>query len=100
MFGMKKKQMEFISKDTRLLRPANLIKGSPGKGSEIYISKNNKKVAVINLMGNVFMKKCENVFEEAKRFIGKVKLKKDVDFIVVDFHGESYKRKTSCRIFI
>ncbi len=88
-----KEAMEFISKDTRLLRPANLIKGSPGKGSEIYISKNNKKVAVLNLMGNVFMKKCENVFEEAKRFIGKVKLKKDVDFIVVDFHGEVTSEK-------
>ena len=85
--------MEFISKDTRLLRPANLIKGSPGKGSEIYISKNNKKIAVINLMGNVFMKKCEDAFEEAKKFIEKIKLKKDVDFIVVDFHGEITSEK-------
>ena len=32
----------------------------------IFNSKNKKKVAVLNLMGNVFMKKCEDVFEEAK----------------------------------
>ena len=88
-----KEAMEFISKDSRLLRPANLIKGSPGKGSEIYISKNNKKVAVLNLMGNVFMKKCDDAFEEAKKFIQNVKLKKDVDFIVVDFHGEITSEK-------
>ncbi len=88
-----KEAMEFISKDTRLLRPANLTKGSPGKGSEIYTCKNNKKVAVLNLMGNVFMKKCDDAFEEAKKFIQNVKLKKDVDFIVVDFHGEITSEK-------
>ena len=36
-----KEAIEFISKDTRLLRPANLIKGSPGNGMGIFISKNN-----------------------------------------------------------
>ena len=35
----------------------------------IFKIKNKKfKVAVINLMGNVFMKKCEDVFHEAKKF--------------------------------
>ena len=88
-----KEAIEFISKDNRLLRPANLIKGSPGNGMGVYISKNKKKVAVLNLMGNVFMKKCEDVFEEAKKFIEKIKLKKDADFIVVDIHGEITSEK-------
>jgi len=88
-----KEAVEFISKDVRLLRPANLIKGSPGNGMGIYISKNKKKVAVLNLMGNIFMKKCEDVFEEAKKFIEKIKLKKDADFIVVDMHGEITSEK-------
>ncbi len=85
--------MEFITSEKRLLRPQNLIKGSPGSGYNIYDSKNNKKVAVINLMGNIYMKKCENVFEEAKKFIQNVKLKKDADFIVVDMHGEITSEK-------
>ena len=59
----------------------------------IYISKNKKKVAVLNLMGNVYMKKCENVFKEARKFIEKIKLKKDVDFVVVDMHGEITSEK-------
>ena len=88
-----KEAMEFISKDARLLRPANLIEGSPGNGMGIYISKNKKKVAVLNLMGNVYMKKCENVFKEARKFIEKIKLKKDVDFVVVDMHGEITSEK-------
>ena len=88
-----KETMEFITSEKRLLRPENLIKGSPGLGSGIFKSKNNKKVAVINLMGNIFMKKCEDVFESAKKFIQTVKLKKDADFIVVDMHGEITSEK-------
>jgi len=85
--------MEFITSEKRLLRPQNLIKGSPGEGFGIFNSKNNKKVAVINLMGNIFMKKCEDVFEAAKNFIQTVQLKKDADFIIVDMHGEITSEK-------
>tara|TARA_B100000029_G_scaffold432349_1_gene444405 strand:+ start:1896 stop:2705 length:810 start_codon:yes stop_codon:yes gene_type:complete len=88
-----KETMEFITSQERLLRPQNLIKGTPGKGFGIFKSKNNKKVAVINLMGNVYMKKCEDLFQEAKKFIETIKLKKDADFIVVDLHGEITSEK-------
>jgi len=85
--------VNYIASEKRLLRPQNLIEGSPGKGFGIFISKNKKKVAVINLMGNIFMKKCEDVFEAAKKFIQMVKLKEDADFIVVDMHGEITSEK-------
>ena len=85
--------MEFITSEKRLLRPQNLAEGSPGNGFGIFNSKNNKKVAVINLMGNIFMKKCDDVFESAKKFIENVKLKKDADFIIVDIHGEITSEK-------
>ena len=88
-----KETMEFITSEKRLLRPENLIEGSPGVGTGIFTSKNNKKVAVINLMGNIFMKKCGDVFEAAKKFIQTVKLKRDADFIIVDLHGEITSEK-------
>jgi metallophosphoesterase (TIGR00282 family) len=88
-----KETMEFVTSEKRLLRPENLIKGSPGNGYGIFNSKNNKKVAVINLMGNVFMKKCEDVFQSAKKFINLVRLKEEADFIVVDIHAEITSEK-------
>tara|TARA_B100000029_G_scaffold309275_1_gene301855 strand:- start:1208 stop:2017 length:810 start_codon:yes stop_codon:yes gene_type:complete len=94
-----KETMDFITSEKRLLRPENLLKGSPGVGTGIFKAKNNKKVAVINLMGNVFMKKCEDVFESAKKFIQMVKLKKDADFIVVDLHGEITSEKMAMGYF-
>ena len=71
-----KETINHIEREERLLRPENLSSNSPGKGFRIYQSKNGFKVGVLNLMGNIFMKKSEDVFEEAKKFIKNVKLKK------------------------
>ena len=90
----------YIEKENRLLRPANLIEGSPGKGYEIYLSKNDKyKIGVINLMGNVFMRKTEDVFQTAKKLCAKIVLKKNVDFLIVDFHGEITSEKMAAGHF-
>jgi len=96
----KKETIDFIEKEERLLRPANLAKGSPGRGYKIYSSKNNKfKIGVINLMGNVFMRKTEDVFITAREICNKIKLKKDMDFLVVDFHGEITSEKMAAGHF-
>ena len=44
-------------------------------------------------MGNIFMKKCEDVFETAKKFTLNNTLKEDYDILVVDFHGEITSEK-------
>ena len=46
--------MSYIDQENRLLRPKNLFEPAPGKGFEIYTTK-NIKIGVLNLMGNVFM---------------------------------------------
>ena len=64
----KQETVDYINQENRLLRPANLVEGSPGKGYEIYLTKDKKfKVGVINLMGNVYMRKTEDVFKVAKK---------------------------------
>jgi metallophosphoesterase (TIGR00282 family) len=88
-----KEAIEHITKEKRLLRPENLIEGSPGKGFEIYSVPSGEKIAVLNLMGNIFMKKCEDVFKTAEKIFNKFRLKRDADFIVVDFHGEITSEK-------
>ena len=90
-----KETMSHIEKENRLLRPKNLFEPSPGKGFGIFIAKNGMKVGVLNLMGNVFMKKCEDVFEAAEKFTKKYKLKDDYDFLLVDFHGEITSEKAA-----
>ena len=94
-----KETINHIEKEKRLLRPENLPNNSPGKGFGIYKSKNGFKVGVLNLMGNVFMKKCDDVFKTAEIFKNKYKLKEDYDFLVVDFHGEITSEKMAMGYF-
>ena len=88
-----KETLEHIKTEKRLLRPINLQKESPGMGFGIYNSKRGFKIGVLNLMGNIFMKKCDDVFEASKKFLEKNQLKKDYDFLLVDFHGELTSEK-------
>ncbi len=87
--------MNFIDKENRLLRPLNLFEPAPGKGFEIYKTNKDRKIGVLNLMGNVYMKKCDDVFEMANKFILKYKLKEDYDFLIVDFHAETTSEKNA-----
>ncbi len=94
-----KEIIEIINKNNRLLRPNNLLEGQPGNGYGIFNIK-NKKIAVVNLIGNVFMKKSDDVFISAQKIINKIKLKKDVDFIVVDMHAEITSEKQALGHFL
>ena len=94
-----KEIMNFIDKEKRLLRPKNLFEPSPGRGFEVFVCENDIKVGVLNLMGNVFMKKCEDVFDTSKKFIEKYKLKEHFDFLVVDFHGEITSEKNAIGLY-
>ncbi len=88
-----KEILEYITKESRLLRPLNMSSKLPGRGYGIYKAKNGLNICVLNLMGNVFMKKCDNVFECSKKFLNEFKLKKDYDFLVVDLHAETTSEK-------
>ena len=90
----KKDIIDHMRSEKRILRPANLPEGSPGQGFGIFLSKNKKfKIGVINLIGNVYMKKSNDVFKEAKALKDKLVLKKNLDFLIVDFHGEITSEK-------
>ncbi|RPG12674.1 MAG: TIGR00282 family metallophosphoesterase [Pelagibacteraceae bacterium TMED232] len=90
-----KEIMNYIDKENRLLRPKNLFEPAPGSGFKIFNTQNGIKIGVLNLMGNVFMKKCDDVFETSKKFLEKFKLKEDYDLLIVDFHGEITSEKNA-----
>jgi metallophosphoesterase (TIGR00282 family) len=90
-----KEIMNYIDRENRLLRPKNLFEPAPGTGFQIYITPKNFRIGVLNLMGNVFMKKCDDVFKISEKFINSFKLKEDYDFLVVDFHGEITSEKNA-----
>ena len=88
-----KETADHIKKENRLLRPYNLFAPAPGKGFQIFTVSNGIKIGILNLMGNAFMKKSENVFVVAKKFLQKNTLKKDYDILILDFHAETTSEK-------
>ena len=82
----------YIDKDRNLLKPYNFAEGSPGLGFNIYELDNKEKIAVINIMGNLFMRSCDNAFFKIEEVLQKIDVK-DLSFIFVDFHAEASSEK-------
>ncbi len=95
-----KETYELIKNQSRLLRPFNMDENLPGLGFSTFKSKNGLKIGVLNLMGNVFMKKCKDMFSTLKVFLRDKSLKKDYDYLVVDVHGEITSEKMAVGHFL
>lgn len=86
----KKDIFSFID-DKKIVRPANYTKGLPGNDYTIF-NKNNKRIAVINLIGRTSMGiLSENPFIIANDIYNK--LKNQADIFVLDFHAEATAEK-------
>ena len=83
---------EYIDKDPNLLKPYNFAEGSPGLGFNIYETKNKSKIAVINIMGNLFMRSCDNAFFKIEEVLGHI-AKEKPNSIFLDFHAEATSEK-------
>lgn len=97
----KKEALTFITKEKRLLRPLNFPKSSPGTGARIFTSISGKKIMVIHLLGQVFIKNNLNCpFETVDNILRNYKLSEDVDAIFVDFHAEASSEKMAMGKFL
>lgn len=89
---------DYIQKQPRLLRPANYPPNTPGNGVWIGESKNGVKVAVLNLMGRVFMPPCDDPFRIADEIVNS--LPDDVSVCLVDIHCEATSEKNAMGWFL
>jgi metallophosphoesterase (TIGR00282 family) len=82
----KREIVEFITKDNLLLRPANFPAGTPGVG-HVTIKCGPHRVAVVNLMGRVFMAPIDCPFRKADEILPE--LRRETPIILVDMHCEA-----------
>lgn len=88
----------FIDKEPNLIRPANYPEPCPGKGYTIYRSDRFPPVAVINLLGRVYMPPVDCPFKKAEDLIQS--LDSDVEIILVDIHAEATSEKVALGHFL
>ena len=90
----------YIAKNCNLLKPINLTNQSAGQGLILYETKSNKKILVINLLCNLFMRKSDNLFESVNNIMKSYRLKKNCDAIIIDIHGEAASEKQALANFL
>ena len=89
----KKEITPYLTKQDRLLRPANYPEGNVGFGSVVISTAGACKAAVLNLEGRVFMSNLEDPFRTAVQEIEK--LKEQTPVVIVDFHAEATSEKVA-----
>jgi 2',3'-cyclic-nucleotide 2'-phosphodiesterase len=89
----KKEVLEYIPRQTRLLRPANFPAGVPGRGSYLGKTRTGEPVGVVNVMGRVFMTPLDDPFAVVLKEIETLRAKARV--ILVDFHAEATSEKVA-----
>jgi 2',3'-cyclic-nucleotide 2'-phosphodiesterase len=87
----KKEIVPYFSEEPRLIRPANFPVGAPGRGVYMARAREGTPVAVINLMGRVFMTAIDDPFRVAETEIDAVR--QEARVIFVDFHAEATSEK-------
>ncbi|MDK2798516.1 MAG: 2,3-cyclic-nucleotide 2-phosphodiesterase [Clostridiales bacterium] len=86
----KKEIFSLFKEEKAIIRPANYPPGTPGRGS-IILDVNDKKVAVLNISGRIFMENLDcpfRVIEKELKVIAGI-----TNVIIVDFHAEATSEK-------
>ncbi len=90
----RKDTISVLEKSDRLVRPANLPPAAPGREFAIHQTAGGAKVAVISLLGRMYMKPLTNCpFAAVDRILEN--LPRDVKVIVVDIHAEATSEKVA-----
>tara|TARA_Y100001968_G_C19303952_1_gene690567 strand:- start:286 stop:1101 length:816 start_codon:yes stop_codon:yes gene_type:complete len=89
-----REMIQYIEQEPRIIRPINFAKAAPGNGYGIFRTKSGKKVAVLQVLGQVFMKKSfSNPFEAIDRVLTRLNMSNNCDAILVDLHAEATSEK-------
>ena len=83
---------EYLDTETRVIRPANYPKGSPGRGHTV-VEADGKRLGVINLSGQVFLSAVRSPFAEADALLSELRDKAEA--VLVDMHAEATSEKVA-----
>lgn len=89
----KKEIYNLLDTSDKVIRPLNYPVGVPGKGSTILEAGNGKKIAVINLIGRVFMDAVDCPFNRVRADLERIK--EITPLIFVDMHAEATSEKVA-----
>ncbi len=87
-----------LDKFEYIIRPANYPPGNSGHGSTIFTTEDGVKIAVLNLIGRVYLPMTDCPFRVGKEYVER--LRRETPIIVVDFHGEATSEKVAMGYYL
>jgi 2',3'-cyclic-nucleotide 2'-phosphodiesterase len=81
----------YLEGSERVIRPANLAASSPGRGLTVLPAADGTPVAVVNLMGHLFMESAHGPFEVIDDLVEEAR--RGAAIVLVDFHAEATSEK-------
>jgi metallophosphoesterase (TIGR00282 family) len=81
----------YLSGTDRVIRPANMSAQAPGRGLTVQPARDGTRVAVINLLGDLFMQPAVAPFEVIDRLVEEAR--RETPIVIVDFHAEATSEK-------
>lgn len=90
----KRDMLSFIEREPRIVRPLNYSKMAPGHGFRMFSLPHGRKLLVVQILGQVFMKRAfDDPFSAIESVLKAYPLGSAVQAIVVDVHAEATSEK-------
>lgn len=83
----------YLDSSDRVVRPANLASGSPGRGLAVVQAADGTPVAVLNLQGLLFMSTPISPFEVLDALVEEARAQARI--VLLDFHAEATSEKVA-----
>jgi 2',3'-cyclic-nucleotide 2'-phosphodiesterase len=83
----------YLAASERVIRPANSGAEAPGRGLTVVEARNGVSVAVVNLLGQLFLPTPVSPWEVVDALVEEARTKAPV--VVVDFHAEATSEKVA-----
>ncbi len=94
----KKEIIPYLESQQNLVRPANLSPCAAGKDYAVYQTSKGVTVAVITLIGRIFMKPADCPYAKIDDLLPK--LKNDTDIVFVEMHAEATSEKVAMGYYL
>jgi 2',3'-cyclic-nucleotide 2'-phosphodiesterase len=89
-----------IDGDPRLVRPLNMMPGTPGRGLVSVSVTRGRRLVVLQVMGRLFMGNWDDPFRALDEALARVALGGNADAVVVDVHAEATSEKMAIGHFL
>ncbi len=83
----------YLARSDRVVRPANFQSSAPGSGLAFAAGRDGTHVAVINVMGSLFLQVAVNMFEVIDQLVEEARARTPV--VLVDVHAEATSEKVA-----